>query len=875
MRQVRASLLYVKNASPMGNHDEKRPGRRVSRLPMMIRMLWLVAVALLLWLVAFTRVLLSNGHRLEWTAQGQRASTKQEGWRGAWLETITTVNRSSPSCSQSDVQCLSRFLSASGVQINNLRTSRSSWGVLVDVALSQKKNFSMTWIEAPRFSPNSSRHDDVPWPWPLHCALTIGLTDTAAPPFLLDGEDALGVELGAALAAARLLNESQGAIRVERAALPRRRGANIDDMCSLWARTLLGHEECEIVFVPLSFLLQLRPSDFSTICYAESPAFIGKVIVLMTPNGAPLDCVLRAEQWLLSSARARSVLIHRPDDDLPPESPVIVSKDDVREVSAEISLSILAASQARVAGSDAHTESEDRALSPHCLLDVQRLHPRSLFDPDVVKLQWRGPGTVLWQLSFSKHLRDCRGPLTLLTDNTACLDGDKLFVNEDTMTNIRRNGSIAAYDFSGTKLSAAEQKKARRRARILGNTSLMRLGWFSENDAWFHGVPFRAEAAARAAATEQDFTIDPEPSHIYVHYPWVLDNLYHQHNDNLLPLLLLILQTENIGPSRMGRPNETVVAESLSRTRHRRVLVMLPTRRRQVALSSFLEIIDQIFGHVLWMAPPAGLNGTSSSSVLFSDADCSFRRGSHRGLSCSTLNATNSSLITIAGSNSTVIIWGRPPRPFAKEATYAVPYATNRVVRVLNALLHRSWRPLPTSQMTPNLPSPVFVTWIARSGTRSLFNDGALLGLIQSMKDPGSNPIGRPLHLRTCCDNMSYAEQFQMMQSTDILIGVHGAGLLHLINLRGCREDEGRGIAHHLDPLVVHIGSQRLNYHEQVVIERLALLCSGASSRVRYMSTRTRVKPGDGASWQNSFHLPEDEMLDMWMHAMLRYNSGL
>jgi hypothetical protein len=189
--------------------------------------------------------------------------------------------------------------------------------------------------------------------------------------------------------------------------------------------------------------------------------------------------------------------------------------------------------------------------------------------------------------------------------------------------------------------------------------------------------------------------------------------------------------------------------------------------------------------------------------------------------------------------------------------------------------------PSPWAFLSSSASPKIRVTYIHRRGARRFVNDFALVAALRHY--PNTT-------LRLCCDGLSYSEQLALMRDTDVLIAVHGAGLLHILNV-GNRpgpspDSDDATISNDASPqpnvrwdwptpLVVHVASRRLNYHEQTVLERLALL-SHAVTGVRYMSTRTRTPALDPtAAWQQRFWLPAEEMSQLMEDAIERFVSGV
>jgi endo-1,4-beta-mannosidase len=62
-----------------------------------------------------------------------------------------------------------------------------------------------------------------------------------------------------------------------------------------------------------------------------------------------------------------------------------------------------------------------------------------------------------------------------------------------------------------------------------------------------------------------------------------------------------------------------------------------------------------------------------------------------------------------------------------------------------------------------------------------------------------------------------------------------------------------------------------MNYHEQTIIERLAL---AVSPPVVYRSTRTRTEADDTTTWQEAFSIPDEEAAAIAHDAIATYVAG-
>ncbi|KIH87775.1 hypothetical protein SPBR_04881 [Sporothrix brasiliensis 5110] len=74
---------------------------------------------------------------------------------------------------------------------------------------------------------------------------------------------------------------------------------------------------------------------------------------------------------------------------------------------------------------------------------------------------------------------------------------------------------------------------------------------------------------------------------------------------------------------------------------------------------------------------------------------------------------------------------------------------------------------------------PIVVTFIDRRGTRRLLNGAALLAALPG-RFPGDAVVVQSIDMAT----LSLADQVRLVQDTDVLVGVHGAGLTHTMFMR-------------------------------------------------------------------------------------------
>ena len=290
------------------------------------------------------------------------------------------------------------------------------------------------------------------------------------------------------------------------------------------------------------------------------------------------------------------------------------------------------------------------------------------------------------------------------------------------------------------------------------------------------------------------------PANVFVHYPWVRDNVYHTHNDNILPLLVGV----SVVAQRHGLRPDQVLRQS--------VLVVLPSSRSQQPLPVFDLVLGRLFSRVVHL--------NKSSCVEFSRPD---------------------------GQARPWWFWGRPPRLFSAEASKVLPYVTSGAVALLRtSLVSSGVIDASLSETLWKHTSRIRVVWLARSAKRRLENSNVLLNRLRA---------NRSLSVQECCDGRTYREQASLVAGSDVLVGVHGAGLLHILHIGTARSSQAPSAA----PLVVHIGSRRLNYHEQVVIERLALALGPGT--VRFHTTRAATDVSAPGAWQESFSLPEEDLV--------------
>jgi hypothetical protein len=390
----------------------------------------------------------------------------------------------------------------------------------------------------------------------------------------------------------------------------------------------------------------------------------------------------------------------------------------------------------------------------------------------------------------------------------------------------------------------------------LGPLGKVRVGYLVENSNRFRDLKFSLRPQRERAPTLKDelnCTATRNPKEIigigigmaspssscllkvyYIHYPWVRDNLYHTHNDNILPLLLL--------QRRLTDALRKTIGPSIRLEHH---VLLLPTSR-----SNPLPVFDLITQHIFHSVETLGPNESPSAS------------NEKRGL----------------------LVFGRPMRPFAASLEVARVFQEYEIVGLLRRTMDRLLPPSDRGSPSATLR----ITLITRSKGRVLLNGELLWFLLNSIAPPcqgdsaGSPPSpcsALAVEVRRCCEGMSYIEQMELMRKTHILIGVHGAGLLHIINLDPTpvrfRAAQWKKT---LRPLVLHIGSRRLNYHEQTIIERLTFLSKQNDSWPRFMTTVTFTDSGSGeagAAWQDDFSIPAIDLLRTVEWMLVRFFSGL
>jgi hypothetical protein len=518
---------------------------------------------------------------------------------------------------------------------------------------------------------------------------------------------------------------------------------------------------------------------------------------VLTVSGLGYESVASIERQAVACGALRRVVLlwQRPLSDgrsgaTPNPSRIDVDEKEVVEMATELTLARIAASPRQVF--TAPPAPASTPLGAGAVLT--RFSGRTLYDPD-----W-------FAITVTAH------PIEVLLDAV----GRRV---------VFPPGFHAAAFDDGLKgeVTTGMSKSAKRRAQVVGDLRRPRFGYVTEESSSF--TTFAATTAAAASETHCVVVEVAEGETVFVHYPWVRDNVYHTHNDNILPLLLAAEELGVVDP-------------------RKRQLIVLPTARSQRPLPVFDYLADHLFANVTRMN---NRNGPAACVRL------RLARGSR-------------------------FVWGRPARFFAAEARVAARYFHAGVVTRLRTLLldtgaatcanvaSRFWEGAADSGADqPNTAARIRVLWLQRGEKRRLRNEKVLLLRLLSLGT--SVTRGRAIELQRCCEGLTYADQVALAGSADVVLGVHGAGLLHILHmgLQGCRD------ASLPPPVVFHIGSRRMNYHEQTIIERLAL---AVSPPVVYRSTRTRTEADDTTTWQEAFSIPDEEAAAIANDAIATYVAG-
>ena len=190
-------------------------------------------------------------------------------------------------------------------------------------------------------------------------------------------------------------------------------------------------------------------------------------------------------------------------------------------------------------------------------------------------------------------------------------------------------------------------------------------------------------------------------------------------------------------------------------------------------------------------------------------------------------------------------VWGRPKRLFSTHYNEMKYYGTNQVLMHWTRLVYKWFAISIVPWRKPTSNSDIKVTWLDRKKPKRVLKNSAVL--TKSLES-------RKLSYTTCCNNLSFQEQVMLISNTNILIGTHGAGLLHIIFLQP-------------GSLVYHLSPRRLNYHEQVVIERIAF-----ASNISYLNSHLNTGPAEAATWNsNYFSVPPEDLQSAVDEAIVRY----
>lgn len=401
----------------------------------------------------------------------------------------------------------------------------------------------------------------------------------------------------------------------------------------------------------------------------------------------------------------------------------------------------------------------------------------------------------------------------------------------------------------------------------------------------------------------------------FVHYPFVLDNIYHTHNDNILPLFLAAQQV-HIGRNAMLCPVSVDVIDDETKSslcsQQRRHLLLLPSTRTNKPLPAFAFIASHFFHSVVHLDPSRDVAKEAAAATDCPDVGA-----------CISLR-------------SDTLVFGRPPRPFSADAADVARYFDAGTVLAYRRFLQL----LPETRAAAERVEKTYwsvtgdgvdegeevrVVILERSRKRVFQSDSffaaALATRFEQLQERNGNrhtTKNRKLRVRfaTCCEsgNKSFAEQSALVASCDVLVGVHGAGLLHalVMGLDLLPANRKRARRRFSSPLVVHVASRRLNYHEQTVIERLAFFAGDARRQeqqhemilsagrddlfvmrkrvvdsaaaapaaaalpVRFMTTFSVTGTQDSAQhWSDDFDLPSEEVDNIANRIVTRFFSSV
>ena len=482
------------------------------------------------------------------------------------------------------------------------------------------------------------------------------------------------------------------------------------------------------------------------------------VIILLSPPGVTNHMQNAVEQVLYLKQNVRIVnhksyadSEQRTSTSYHPSKPFALPKREVEELHAEVMLVYTNLCDAPLPA----VPPASPAIDPH--------------DPP-------GYTTVKWLLRRTKYDPDhfAFGP-TMLKGTTLHLH---LYNTSDLFAPLVNGPTDPKLSF--LHMTGYKGMKNKKTGMLIGETP--NFGHYSENDDHYHpaGTVFHDEELQY----EECGRTLPVGTTVFFHYPWVRDNVYHTHNDNLWPLFLTLTEMEK-GP---------------------KMLILLDTHRSNAALPVFQEMCNKMFDFCdFWPAFQAKVSPKGPLCVPSA-------------------------------------VWGRPRRQFSAHWNDVHIYANKQILRLWRQSVY-TWYNIPL-QLPTEAENAKVIVWLDRKkGQRVLSNSGDLVGVIKEA-NMGESVV-------PCCEGLSFSEQVRLMQRTDVLFGVHGAGLLHIAYLRE-------------RSVVVHISPQRLPYHEQVIIERMALL-----SNVVYMNTHLYTPPSQSGTWHSpSFSIPQKDLKEIVSQAL-------
>lgn len=163
-------------------------------------------------------------------------------------------------------------------------------------------------------------------------------------------------------------------------------------------------------------------------------------------------------------------------------------------------------------------------------------------------------------------------------------------------------------------------------------------------------------------------------------------------------------------------------------------------------------------------------------------------------------------------------------------------------------------------------PSIIKVTLISRTGSRRLQDEDSLVDALRAEL---------PAHVHLDVVDMaakSFKEQLEIAHSTDVLIGVHGAGLTHLMFMR-----EGKGAVVEIQPeSLIYQGFRNLAAMRGQLYFSAHAAMSGMESRAE----QSPVTDRDGVQRRSDWHnhdvvMSKDRFVDLAMAAVKAlYNEG-